>query len=129
MKNNPDKSADQLQIELNVLQKAFNSLKASYERDFLEHLNAQKILNESEEKYRMLFDTLTEGVALNEIVYDENHEMVEFNVTIPLTEITYPKTEKTSSYRHITKPIKRALLNQIMDKYINKQGNENQSQK
>ena len=35
---------------------------------------------DSREKYRILLDTMTEGAALNEIVYDENGEMVDYRI-------------------------------------------------
>jgi len=37
-------------------------------------------LRDSERKYQILFDTLNEGVALNEIIYDEQGEMIDYRV-------------------------------------------------
>jgi PAS domain S-box-containing protein len=34
----------------------------------------------NEEKFRVLFDTMTEGVALNEIIYNEKHEMIDYRI-------------------------------------------------
>ncbi len=49
-------------------------------KDITERMLVEKALKESEEKFRLLFDTITEGVALNEIVYDENGEMVDYRI-------------------------------------------------
>jgi len=48
--------------------------------DITERVLAEQALKESEEKYRLLFDTMTEGVALNEMVSDENGEMIDYRV-------------------------------------------------
>lgn len=37
-------------------------------------------LRESESKYRMLFNSLSEGVALNEIIYDQHGEMIDYRI-------------------------------------------------
>ncbi|MBI5944252.1 MAG: PAS domain S-box protein [Chloroflexi bacterium] len=37
-------------------------------------------LRDSERKYQILFDTLNEGIALNEIVYDEQGEMIDYRI-------------------------------------------------
>ena len=34
----------------------------------------------NERKYKLILNTLTEGVSLNEIVYNENHEMVDYKI-------------------------------------------------
>lgn len=34
----------------------------------------------NEQKYRLLFETLNEGIALNEIVYDDNGEMIDYRI-------------------------------------------------
>ena len=48
--------------------------------DITEQQAVVERLRQSEEKYRTLFDTLSEGVALNQVIYDENHEMVDYRV-------------------------------------------------
>jgi PAS domain S-box-containing protein len=35
---------------------------------------------ENEKKYKMLFNTITEGVALNEMIYNEKHEMIDYRI-------------------------------------------------
>lgn len=37
-------------------------------------------LKSSENKLRMIFETMSEGVALNEIIYDQNGEMVDYRI-------------------------------------------------
>lgn len=49
-------------------------------RDITERKRAESALLASEEKYHALFDTLSEGVALNEIIYDEQGEMIDYRV-------------------------------------------------
>ena len=45
-----------------------------------ELLLAKEKAEQNEKKYQMLFNTLSEGVALNEIVYNEDHEMVDYRI-------------------------------------------------
>ena len=49
-------------------------------KDITERKQAEKALQVSEEKFRLLFDTMTESVALNEIVLDQNGEMVDYRI-------------------------------------------------
>ncbi len=49
-------------------------------QDITEQQAMVERLRQSEEKHRTLFDTLSEGVALNQVIYDENHEMVDYRV-------------------------------------------------
>lgn len=46
----------------------------------LELLNEKQKLEKSEQRLQTIFDTLSEGVALNEIVYDDNGEMVDYRI-------------------------------------------------
>ena len=41
---------------------------------------AEDALRQSEQNIRSMFDTMAEGLALNEIVYDENGEMVDYRI-------------------------------------------------
>ncbi len=47
-------------------------------RDISERKKALEKIKENEEKLRTLFETMSEGVALNEIVYDDKGEMVDY---------------------------------------------------
>lgn len=49
-------------------------------RDITEQKKTESTLRENEQFLRMIFDTLSEGVALNEIVYDEQGEMIDYRV-------------------------------------------------
>ncbi|MDH4128775.1 MAG: DUF3365 domain-containing protein [Spirochaetota bacterium] len=46
----------------------------------LERKKIENTLKESEENLRTILDTMTEGVALNEIVYDNNNEMIDYRI-------------------------------------------------
>ncbi len=48
--------------------------------DITKRKKMEDALRASEQKYRILFDTLNEGIALNEIVYDENGEMIDYRI-------------------------------------------------
>ncbi|MBK8418753.1 MAG: PAS domain S-box protein [Anaerolineales bacterium] len=48
--------------------------------DITQRKMMEDAIRASEQKYRLLFETLNEGVALNEIVYDENGEMIDYRV-------------------------------------------------
>jgi len=52
----------------------------SVTRDITERKQFEKELKESEEKYRLFFDTMTEGVALNEMIFNENGEMIDYRI-------------------------------------------------
>jgi PAS domain S-box-containing protein len=58
--------------------------KPQYLEGFVENITARKqaeeALRENEKNLRILFETMTEGIALNEIVYDENGEMVDYRI-------------------------------------------------
>ena len=56
---------------------------------------AKKLAEASEQKYKILFETLAEGVSLNEIIYNEQHEMVDYRI-IEVNESFY-KTADFSS--------------------------------
>ena len=49
-------------------------------QDITERKQAETALQQSEKQIRTLFDTVAEGIALNEIVYDENGEMVDYRI-------------------------------------------------
>ncbi len=48
--------------------------------DITEQKLAEVALKANEEKLRILFDTMSEGVALNEIIYDDNGEMIDYRI-------------------------------------------------
>ena len=48
--------------------------------DITERKQAEKAIIESEQNIRTLFDTVAEGIALNEIIYNENGEMVDYRI-------------------------------------------------
>ncbi len=49
-------------------------------RDISERKQAEKEFKQSEEKLRAIFNTMSEGVALNEIIYDEKGEMIDYRI-------------------------------------------------
>ena len=49
-------------------------------RDITEKRLAELELKESEEKFRLLFNTMTEGVALNEMIFNEQGEMIDYRI-------------------------------------------------
>ena len=48
--------------------------------DITQRKMMEDAIRASEQKYRLLFETLNEGIALNEIVYDENGEMIDYRI-------------------------------------------------
>jgi PAS domain S-box-containing protein len=48
--------------------------------DITERKEAEEALRESEQKLRLTFETISEGVALNEIVYDEAGEAIDYRI-------------------------------------------------
>jgi PAS domain S-box-containing protein len=48
--------------------------------DITERVQAEEALRENEQNLQILFETMSEGVALNEIIYDENGEMVDYRI-------------------------------------------------
>jgi len=50
-------------------------------KKFEQELRKSKEIAElNEKKYKILFDTISAGVSLNEIIYDDNHEMVDYKI-------------------------------------------------
>ncbi|MGZ8474272.1 MAG: sensor histidine kinase, partial [Candidatus Deferrimicrobiaceae bacterium] len=53
---------------------------AKITRDLTERRKVEEELQESERKFRTLFETMTEGVALHEVVCDENGKPVDYRI-------------------------------------------------
>jgi diguanylate cyclase (GGDEF)-like protein/PAS domain S-box-containing protein len=49
-------------------------------QDITERKQVEEALRENEENLRVLFETMSEGIALNEMIYDENGEMVDYRI-------------------------------------------------
>jgi len=49
-------------------------------QDIAERRRALELLRESEEKFRSLFENITEGVALHELIYDDNNDPVNYRI-------------------------------------------------
>jgi len=48
--------------------------------DITERKQAEAVLQESNQKMQLIFETMSEGVALNEVVYDEAGEMINYRI-------------------------------------------------
>ena len=53
----------------------------SFVRDITERKKAEEALHESEEKFRSLYSSITEGVAIHKVLYDSSHEAVDYIIT------------------------------------------------
>ena len=49
-------------------------------RDITARKKVEEALRESEEKYRLMFETMNEGVCLHEIMYDETGEAIDYKI-------------------------------------------------
>jgi len=78
--NYRDKTKAELIIELQKLHLEYEELKTSYEKGITEHKKALEKIKENTGKLRTLFETMSEGVALNEIVYKDKGEMVDYRI-------------------------------------------------
>jgi len=81
---NKKKSGDEF-IEKAVISPIFNKTGAivnyiAIKEDITEREKTVIALKNSESKYRLLFDTLTEGVALNEMIFNKQGEMVDYRI-------------------------------------------------
>ena len=52
-----------------------------YSLDITNRKQAEEELRASEEKYRTLYSTMNEGVALHELVYNQDHVAIDFRIT------------------------------------------------
>lgn len=50
------------------------------QRDSTHRRRAEDSFRHEEQKLRLIFNSLSEGVALNEIVYDDNGEMIDYRI-------------------------------------------------
>lgn len=51
-----------------------------YAKDITETIVSQEILINEESRFKMIFDTLSEGVALNEMIFDDNGKMIDYKI-------------------------------------------------
>ncbi len=68
-------------IEWKVLALANDNIFYAAGRDYTERKLAEKALHESERKYRDLYTSINEGVALHEIIYDETGKAEDYLIT------------------------------------------------
>ncbi len=79
----PDKSVHTVWAEAGEfkLDEAGNPESISgYVLDITERKQAEETLRENEKKLRMIFETMSEGIALNEIVFNESGEMIDYRI-------------------------------------------------
>ncbi len=70
--NNKEKTKEELTIELQELQKKYDSLKESLKKDSTEQMPAEQALKESSEKFDRLFNKMLAGVVFCKAIYDKN---------------------------------------------------------
>jgi PAS domain S-box-containing protein len=73
-----DGSASTVLVSANRLEKEFQDVYVVIFYDITERKAMDKALRESEERYRSLFNVLEEGIAINEVVFDENGDVVDY---------------------------------------------------
>lgn len=66
--------------ELGDILKASAEMQAALRQSMEAHTLAVQALEENERKFRSIFETMSEGVALNEAVYNEAGEMVDYRI-------------------------------------------------
>ena len=64
-------------------------------RDITERKQAEQLLQASEEKLRTLFNTMSEGIALNAAVYDEKGEIIDYRI-LDVNEAFYKVADYTA---------------------------------
>lgn len=51
-------------------------------RDITQNKELEKSLQDSEQNLHVIFETMSEGIALNEAIYNENHEMIDYRIAL-----------------------------------------------
>lgn len=64
----------------NKANKLLNIQNKEIKKNRLELIEAKEKAEESENKYRNILDTLSEGVSLNEIIYNDKGEMIDYRI-------------------------------------------------
>jgi PAS domain S-box-containing protein len=75
-----NKSGDKIPVEIssNLLSFGGKKIIQGIFRDITERINAEKNLQESEAKYRLLFDNMLNGFAYHKVIYDEGNKSIDY---------------------------------------------------
>ena len=69
--NELHKTHDELEVRIQDRTQELRYANLELEAEIIERKRAEQVIKENEEKYRSLFNSMTEGFALHEILYDE----------------------------------------------------------